>query len=131
MASHRGVEAAMLGEKIGVSPAQLDYFLTNVGGMFTANPATDPTARRISELGAIDPATLAMAAGGSSGVYLDGLFRRLGLADAVRPKAVLVPGGLVAERLGDVAGWKVGAATPTAEPSCSETMATERPLPRL
>lgn len=47
--------------------ADLLVLLTNVGGMFTANPATDPTARRISELGAIDPATLAMAAGGSSG----------------------------------------------------------------
>ena len=42
----------------------------------------------------IDP-----AAGGSSGVYLAVLFERLGLADAVRPKAVLVPGGLVAQRL--------------------------------
>lgn len=42
----------------------------------------------------IDP-----AAGGSSGIYLTGLFQKLGLADAIRPKAVLVPGGLVAERL--------------------------------
>ncbi len=48
-------------------------------------------ARRVAY---IDP-----AAGGSSGIYLSGLFQRLGLADAVRPKAVLVPGGLVAERL--------------------------------
>jgi molybdate transport system substrate-binding protein len=42
----------------------------------------------------IDPAS-----GGSSGIYLDGLFRRLGLDEAVRAKAVLVPGGLVAERI--------------------------------
>lgn len=42
----------------------------------------------------IDPAS-----GGSSGIYLDGLFQRLGIADVVRAKAVLVPGGLVAERL--------------------------------
>ncbi|HET9823351.1 MAG TPA: substrate-binding domain-containing protein [Burkholderiaceae bacterium] len=42
----------------------------------------------------IDP-----AAGGSSGIYLSGLFQRLGIADAVQAKAVLVPGGLVAERL--------------------------------
>ena len=42
----------------------------------------------------IDP-----AAGGSSGIYLDGLFKRLGIADAVAPKAVLVPGGIVADRL--------------------------------
>ena len=42
----------------------------------------------------IDPAS-----GGSSGIYLDGLFARMAIADAVRAKAVLVPGGLVAERL--------------------------------
>lgn len=42
----------------------------------------------------IDPAS-----GGSSGIYLDGLYQRLGIADVVRAKAVLVPGGLAAERL--------------------------------
>jgi molybdate transport system substrate-binding protein len=42
----------------------------------------------------IDP-----AAGGSSGIYLDGLFRKMGIAETVQAKAVLVPGGLVAERL--------------------------------
>ena len=39
------------------------------------------------------------AAGGSSGIYLDELFKRMGIADQVRAKAVLVPGGLVADRL--------------------------------
>lgn len=42
----------------------------------------------------IDPAS-----GGSSGIYLDRLFQRLGIADAIKPKAVLVPGGLVAEHV--------------------------------
>jgi molybdate transport system substrate-binding protein len=42
----------------------------------------------------IDPAS-----GGSSGVYLDRLFQRLGMADAVRAKAILVQGGLSAERV--------------------------------
>jgi molybdate transport system substrate-binding protein len=42
----------------------------------------------------IDP-----AAGGSSGIYLDGLLTRLGIADQVRPKALLMSGGYVAERL--------------------------------
>ncbi|QHI98583.1 solute-binding protein [Xylophilus rhododendri] len=42
----------------------------------------------------IDP-----AAGGSSGIYLDGLFRRLGIAEQMREKAVLVQGGLVAQKL--------------------------------
>ena len=44
----------------------------------------------------IDP-----AAGGSSGVYLDRLFERWGIAPQVRAKAVLVPGGLVAARVVD------------------------------
>ena len=42
----------------------------------------------------VDPAS-----GGSSGVYLAGLFVRLGIADRIGQKAVLVPGGLVAARL--------------------------------
>ena len=42
----------------------------------------------------IDP-----AAGGSSGIYLSQLFERMGIADQIQAKAVLVPGGLVAQRL--------------------------------
>lgn len=42
----------------------------------------------------IDP-----AAGGSSGIYLTQLFEKMGIADRIKAKAVLVPGGLVAERL--------------------------------
>ena len=44
----------------------------------------------------IDP-----AAGGSSGIYLTQLFEKMGIADRIKAKAVLVPGGLVAERLVD------------------------------
>ena len=44
----------------------------------------------------IDP-----AAGGSSGIYLSGLFEKMGIADRIKAKAVLVPGGLVAQRLLD------------------------------
>jgi molybdate transport system substrate-binding protein len=40
----------------------------------------------------IDPAS-----GGSSGIYLDRLFERLGIADQVRPKAKLKKGGYVAD----------------------------------
>jgi molybdate transport system substrate-binding protein len=42
----------------------------------------------------IDP-----VAGGSSGIYLSQLFQRLGVAEAIKEKAVLVRGGLVAERV--------------------------------
>lgn len=42
----------------------------------------------------IDP-----AAGGSSGIYLSKLFEKMGIAERIKTKAVLVPGGLVALRL--------------------------------
>ena len=48
-------------------------------------------ARRVAY---IDP-----AAGGSSGLYLDKLFERMGVAAEVRAKAVLVPGGRVADKV--------------------------------
>lgn len=42
----------------------------------------------------IDPAS-----GGSSGIYLDKLFDKLGIAAQIKPKAILVRGGLVAEKI--------------------------------
>ena len=42
----------------------------------------------------IDP-----AAGGSSGIYLADLFVKLGIAEAINPKAVLIHGGAVAEHV--------------------------------
>jgi len=50
----------------------------------------------------LDARAIAMvdpAAGGSSGLYLAGLFERMGIAGQVRAKAVLANGGLVAPRL--------------------------------
>ena len=44
-------------------------------------------------------ATIDPAAGGSSGIYLWQLFEKMGIAAQLKPKAVLVPGGLVAPRL--------------------------------
>lgn len=52
--------------------------------------------RQAKKVAYIDP-----AAGGSSGIYLDGLFDRWGMRQEIRDKAVLVPGGLVASRLLD------------------------------
>jgi molybdate transport system substrate-binding protein len=42
----------------------------------------------------IDPAS-----GGSSGIYVDKLLDRLGVASEIRPKAKLIPGGAVAEHI--------------------------------
>jgi molybdate transport system substrate-binding protein len=44
-------------------------------------------------------ATIDPASGGSSGIYLWQLFEKMGIATTLRPGAVLVPGGLVAQRL--------------------------------
>jgi molybdate transport system substrate-binding protein len=44
----------------------------------------------------IDPAS-----GGSSGIYLAQLFQKMGIAPQIAAKAVLVPGGLVAQRVVD------------------------------
>ncbi len=50
-------------------------------------------------LAAANVAYIDPAAGGSSGIYFSKLLETMGIADAVRAKAVLVPGGLVAQRL--------------------------------
>ena len=54
---------------------------------------------RAALLAARNVAYIDPAAGGSSGIYLAKLFERMGIAEQIRPKAVLVPGGLVAQRL--------------------------------
>ncbi|HEX3695685.1 MAG TPA: glutamate 5-kinase [Polyangia bacterium] len=57
-----------LSARVAVSlDADLLVLLTNVAGLYTANPKHDPTATRIAELDAVDDATLARADGGSSG----------------------------------------------------------------
>ena len=45
-------------------------------------------------IGYVDPAS-----GGSSGIYLAKLFEKMGIADQLKPKTVLVKGGLVAEKV--------------------------------
>ena len=45
-------------------------------------------------VGYVDPAS-----GGSSGIYLAKLFEKMGIADQLKPKTVLVKGGVVAEKV--------------------------------
>ncbi|HEY0137879.1 MAG TPA: glutamate 5-kinase, partial [Nannocystis sp.] len=72
----QGVEGPTLefGDNDGLSArvavaldADLLVLLTDVDGLFTANPRTDPTACRIAELADIDETTLARATGSSTG----------------------------------------------------------------
>ena len=63
-------------------------------------PAIASTAQfRAALLAARNVAYIDPAAGGSSGIYLAQLFERMGIAQQIRSTAVLVPGGLVAQRL--------------------------------
>lgn len=66
---------------------------------------SDVDAFRQALLDAPSVAYIDPAAGGSSGIYLAQLFQRLGIAEAIKAKAVLVPGGLVGDRVvkGDAA----------------------------
>lgn len=63
-------------------------------------PAIGSTADfRAALLAARKVAYIDPVAGGSSGIYLAQLFERMGIGQQIQPKAVLVPGGLVAQRL--------------------------------
>jgi glutamate 5-kinase len=72
---HRGTETTtVFGDNDGLSAlvaaaldADLLLLLTDVDGLYTANPRSDPAARRIPELAAIDEQALARAVGGSAG----------------------------------------------------------------
>ncbi len=46
-----------------------------------------------------DARSVAFSKSGASGIYFDGLLPRLGIADAVRAKATIIPAGFTAERL--------------------------------
>ena len=60
----------------------------------TCVSASMPKAMAALVVAFVDPAS-----GGSSGIYLASLFDRLGIADRIRPKAVLMLSGLVATRV--------------------------------
>jgi len=107
-----------LSARVAVSlDADLLVLLTNVGGLYTANPRLDPGAALISELAGVDDAALARASGGSAG-GTGGMASKLeaaGLASA-EGTAVLIAGGAearVVERA--LAGEDVGTLIGVAE----------------
>ncbi len=92
--------AAGLGAAIG--PARP---LARVGiGMAVKDGAPRPAVGTVDEVRAVAlasraPAWIDPAAGGSSGIYMAGLWAKWGIADQLAPKAVLVHGGLVSDKL--------------------------------
>ena len=93
-----------LGERGVVDPSSIKPLAKVAMGVAVKAGATKPAISTVEEfkqalmqarrVAYIDPKS-----GGSSGIYLDQWFEKEGLAHMIRPKAVLVPGGLVAERL--------------------------------
>lgn len=97
--------------------ADLLVLLTNVDGLFTANPATDPTATRIPELVAVDDEARAAAAGASQG-GTGGMAAKLEAARlaAVQGTSVVIANGAAADIVDRIiAGADVGTLIP-AEP---------------
>jgi molybdate transport system substrate-binding protein len=93
-----------LGAEGKVDPASIAPLAKVAIGVAVKDGAPQPAIGTVEQfkaalLAAKKVAYIDPASGGSSGIYLDGLFQKMGIADAVRAKAVLVPGGLVAERL--------------------------------
>ncbi len=89
--------------------ADLLIILTNVGGLFTANPKLDPNATLIAEVAEIDPATLARASGGSAG-GTGGMASKLTAAQLASSEgtAVLIAGGEPGVLARALAGEAVG-----------------------
>ncbi len=84
-----------LSAKVAVSlDADLLVLLTNVGGLYTANPRREPNATRIPELAGVDDAALARADGGSEG-GTGGMASKLAAARlaSVEGTVVLIAGG--------------------------------------
>jgi glutamate 5-kinase len=107
-----------LSARVAVSlDADLLVLLTNVPGLYTANPKLDPGATRIPELAAVDETAMALVSGGSAG-GTGGMGSKLAAARlaAAEGTAVLIAGGgepRVLERA--LAGDDVGTLIPVAE----------------
>jgi glutamate 5-kinase len=107
-----------LSARVAVSlDADLLVLLTNVSGLYTANPKKDPTASRIPELAVIDEAAMARASGSSTG-GLGGMASKLEAAALAADEGttVLIAGGgepRVLERA--LAGEDLGTLIPAPE----------------
>jgi molybdate transport system substrate-binding protein len=88
-----------------VAGTRADLAKTGIGVVIKAGaPAPDIStvdAFKRALLAAKSVAFIDPKAGGSSGIYVEGLLARLGIADQVNAKAVLVHGGAVADRVAD------------------------------
>ena len=97
--------------------ADLLVLLTNVDGLFTANPKTDPSAERIALLTEVDESALCRASGSSSG-GTGGMLSKLEaarLATSEGTSVVIANGGQPSVLAKILAGEDVGTLIPTSD----------------
>ena len=72
-----GDNDTLAGMAVDLVEAELLVILTDIDGLYTADPRKDPQASRIPEVFGIDPATLGLAGDSSSGVGTGGMATKL------------------------------------------------------
>jgi glutamate 5-kinase len=106
-----GDNDTLAGMAVDLAGADLLVILTDIDGLYTADPRVDPQARRIEELAAVDDATLAMAGGSRSGVGTGGMASKLRAARRAGESGVptiIAPGKRVGVLDEALAGAPVG-----------------------
>lgn len=68
--------------------ADLLVLLTDIDGLYTANPRLDPTARLIEQVAAVDPAIMALAAGPGSAAGTGGMRTKLEAASKAAARGI-------------------------------------------
>jgi len=90
-----GDNDTLAGMAVDLVEAELLVILTDIDGLYTADPRKDKTATRIPEVWGIDPATLALAGDSTSGVGTGGMATKLRAASRAGESGVptlIVPG---------------------------------------
>jgi molybdate transport system substrate-binding protein len=100
VSSRSGIDEMIARGKV-VAGTKTDLARTGIGVMVRDGAARPDIATaeafREALLAAPTVAYIDPASGGSSGIYLAGLFERMGIADAIKPKARLKRGGYVSD----------------------------------
>ena len=106
-----GDNDTLAGMAVDLVEAELLIILTDIDGLYTADPRKDRSATRIPEVWGIDPATLRLAGDSSSGVGTGGMATKLRAASRAGESGVptlIAPGKLVGSLEAALRGEELG-----------------------
>ena len=106
-----GDNDTLAGMAVDLVEAELLIILTDIDGLYTADPRKDPKATRIPEVFGIDPATLGLAGDSTSGVGTGGMATKLRAASRAGESGVptlIAPGKQVGVLDAALAGEPLG-----------------------